>query len=119
MSLWGGGAVINRGLVISDNYEPLVVIGDRCALATNVTIIADSNPNNSRLKDLKSVEDCIFSKPVVLESDVWIGANVIILGGVRIAEGSIIGAGALVNKNTEPYSVYVGVPIRKLRGLKD
>ncbi|AWI33521.1 acyltransferase [Helicobacter apodemus] len=115
----GGGAVINRGLMISDNYEPLVVIGDRCALATNITIIADSNPNNSLLKDLKSVKNCIFSKPVILESDVWVGANAIILGGVRIAEGSIIGAGALVNKDTEPYSVYAGVPIRKLRGLKD
>ena len=117
MSLWGG-VVINRGLVISDNYEPLVIIGDRCALATNITIIADSNPNNSLLKDLKGVENCVFSKPVILESDVWVGANAIILGGVRIAEGSIIGAGALVNKDTEPYSVYAGVPIRKLRGLK-
>ncbi|WP_269149273.1 acyltransferase [Helicobacter apodemus] len=54
----------------------------------------------------------------MLESDVWVGANAIILGGVRIAEGSIIGAGALVNKDTEPYSVYAGVPIRKLRELK-
>lgn len=47
-------------------------------------------------------------------NDVWIGDEVTILGGVSIADGSVIGAGAVVTKNTEPYGIYVGVPAKKI-----
>ena len=47
-------------------------------------------------------------------NDVWIGDEVTILGGVNIADGSVIGAGAVVTKDTEPYGIYVGVPAKKI-----
>lgn len=43
------------------------------------------------------------------------GANVTILKGVTIAEGCVIGGGAVVTKSTEPYGIYVGVPARHIR----
>jgi len=47
---------------------------------------------------------------VTIEDDVWIGANAVILEGVTVAKGSVIGAGAIVTKSTQPYSISVGVP---------
>ena len=47
---------------------------------------------------------------IIIEDDVWIGARAIILKGVRIGRGSVIGAGAVVNKDVPPYSVVGGVP---------
>ena len=52
--------------------------------------------------------------PVVIGNDVWIGANAVILPGVTIGDGTIIGAGAIVTSNTDPYSIVGGVPARKI-----
>jgi dTDP-4-amino-4,6-dideoxy-D-glucose acyltransferase len=59
--------------------------------------------------------DNLIIKPVIFEKFVNTGANVIILPGVTLAEGSVIGAGSLVTKNTEPWTIYVGVPARPLK----
>ena len=51
--------------------------------------------------------------------DVWVGYGSIILSGVNIAEGCIIAAGSVVTKDTEPYSIYAGVPAKKIRNRFD
>jgi maltose O-acetyltransferase len=51
-------------------------------------------------------------KRVVIESDVWIGAGAIILPGVHLAQGTVVAAGAIVTKPTQPFSVVAGVPAR-------
>ncbi|MBR4967709.1 MAG: acyltransferase [Bacteroidaceae bacterium] len=53
--------------------------------------------------------------PVVIEDDVWVGANVTILKGVTIGRGSVIAAGAVVNKSTPPYSISGGIPAKTIR----
>jgi len=53
--------------------------------------------------------------PIILEEDVWIAANVTIAANTRIARGCVIGANAVVTRDTEPMGVYVGVPARRLR----
>ena len=52
---------------------------------------------------------------VEIGNDVWIGKNVTIMAGVKIADGSVIGANALVTKDTKPYSINVGVPARCIK----
>lgn len=53
--------------------------------------------------------------PLVVEDEVWIGANVLILPSVnRIGFGAIIGAGAIVTKDVEPWAIVAGVPARKI-----
>ena len=54
---------------------------------------------------------------VKIKDDVWIGAGVIILSGVTVGECSVIGAGAVVTKDVEPYTVVAGVPAKKIRNL--
>ena len=53
--------------------------------------------------------------PVVIEDDVWIGARVTVLKGVRIGRGSVIGAASVVTKSIPPFSVAVGNPCRVVR----
>lgn len=52
-----------------------------------------------------------------IKDDVWVGAGVIILSGVTIGECSVIGAGAVVTKDVEPYTIVAGVPARKIRDI--
>lgn len=52
---------------------------------------------------------------VVIQSDVWIGANVTLLPGVIIGEGSIVGAGSVVTKSLPSYSICVGNPCKPIK----
>jgi chloramphenicol O-acetyltransferase type B len=51
---------------------------------------------------------------VKIEDDVWVGYGSIILSGVKICEGSIVAAGSVVTNDIEPYSIYGGVPAKKI-----
>ena len=48
-------------------------------------------------------------------NDVWIGCNAVIMAGVNVGDGAIIGAGAVVTKDVEPYAVVVGVPGKRIK----
>ena len=110
---------ITPGLIVNDGYSGLCRIGDRVAIATNVTIVVDSNANQSRLGDLPYVREHLTkTAPVVIEDDVWLGTNVVILPGVTIGRGAIIGAGAVVAQDVPPFSVAAGVPARVIRRLE-
>jgi acetyltransferase-like isoleucine patch superfamily enzyme len=50
-----------------------------------------------------------------LDADVWISANATVLSGLRIAVGTVVGAGSVVTHDTEPYGIYVGNPARLIR----
>lgn len=52
---------------------------------------------------------------IVIGNDVWIASHVLIMGGVKIGDGAIIGAGAVVVKDVEPYSIVAGNPAKLIR----
>ncbi|HZL12387.1 MAG TPA: CatB-related O-acetyltransferase [Prolixibacteraceae bacterium] len=54
-------------------------------------------------------------KRVIVGNDVWIGTNAIILGGLKIGNGVIIGAGAIVTKDVPDYAIVVGVPAKIIK----
>ncbi len=56
---------------------------------------------------------------VVIEDDVWLGAGVMILDGVRVGTGCVVGAGSVVTKELPPFSVAVGVPARIVANRRD
>ena len=86
-------------------------IGNYVMMGTHCLIISQ----NHRFHDL-TIPMCRqgFQQdmPIVIEDDVWIGSRVIILPGVRIGHGSIIGAGAVVTKDVEPYTIVGGNPAK-------
>ena len=52
---------------------------------------------------------------ISIESGVWIGSGAVILPGITLGEGSVVGANSVVTKNTEPYSINVGIPAKLIR----
>lgn len=56
---------------------------------------------------------------VIIEDDVWVGHRAIVLSGVKIGRGSIIAAGSVVTKNVESYSIYGGIPAKKIKNRFD
>ncbi|MDE5998007.1 MAG: CatB-related O-acetyltransferase [Muribaculaceae bacterium] len=52
---------------------------------------------------------------IVIGNDVWIGYDAVIMAGVKIGDGAIIGARAVVTKDVEPYSIVGGVPAKAIR----
>ena len=90
-------------------------IGNGVRIATQVVVIP---ANHGIAKDSPIRKQSITKLGIVIEDDVWIGAGAKILDGVRLRKGSVIGAGAVVTQNTEPYCVYVGVPARMIKSRK-
>ncbi len=68
-------------------------------------------------KDIPIIQTDLLIKPVRICQGSEIGMNAIILPGVTVGEGAIVGAGAVVTKDVEPYTVVVGVPARFLKKL--
>ena len=95
-------------------------IGSYVMISPNVTVITGSHKTDvigkymieitEKDKMLSGLEK--YDKPVVIEDDVWIGANVLILKGVTIGRGSIIHAGQVITKNIPPYTIYVNDKIQ-------
>lgn len=56
-----------------------------------------------------------INQPIEIGNDVWIGSNCIIMPGIKIPNGVIIGAGAVVTKSPPPYTIIAGVPARVIK----
>lgn len=92
-----------------------VTIGSHVNLAQGITVTALNH--NFSSKDKFIDEQGVATSPIVIEDDVWIGANAVILPGVRIGRHSVIAAGAVVNRDVPPYSLAVGVPAQVKRKI--
>ena len=89
------------------------IIGNNVRIAAHCVIIPANHCYNRR--DIPIYRQGLVTKGIVIEDDVWIGANVTVLDGVHIGTGAIIGAGATVTKDVLPYSVNGGVPSKLLK----
>lgn len=61
------------------------------------------------------LRDNLIIKPIIFHDFANVGANVTIFPGVTLAEGSVIGACSLVTKDTEPWTIYAGIPARPIK----
>lgn len=57
----------------------------------------------------------VQSEEVVIERHVIIGSGCVVLPGIILREGSSFGAMTLINRSSEPWSIYAGIPFRKIR----
>jgi len=130
----GRGVVIKRGVVFGDGsgvcigdesqigyFDSLYVnelqIGKYVLIGPHVAVI-DANHRFDRLDIPIKYQGYQYKGPVIIEDDVFIGANVTILSGVRIGTGAVVGAGAVVNRDVPPYAVVGGVPARVIKYRK-
>ncbi|MBR4265592.1 MAG: CatB-related O-acetyltransferase [Bacteroidales bacterium] len=114
----GEGSSIPKGSTIYCTKATLT-IGKKVIFGPNPTIITGDHRINIIGKYMIDVSDeeklPENDLPVVIEDDVWVGANVTILKGVTIGRGSVIAAGAVVTKSCKPYSIIGGVPAKLIK----
>jgi maltose O-acetyltransferase len=117
----GRGSFIHMGCLF---YENVVIgnnsiIGRNCNLLgniiikDNVSITAESYIfSSSHYKDSPLFE--AYTKPVIIESRVWIGARSVVLPGVTLGEGAVLGANSTAVRDIPPYTVFAGTPARQI-----
>jgi acetyltransferase-like isoleucine patch superfamily enzyme len=98
--------VINFGCLL-DGRKFHIRIGHDVSIGPNATILTlGHDPQSADLADRGA--------DVVIGDRVWIGYGALILPGVKLGEGAVVGAGAVVTKNVEPFAIVAGNPARKI-----
>lgn len=95
-----------------------VFIGQDTTIAPNVFISSGSHQfDKEPLMPIKDQDKKypFKSQPVKIGKDVWIGINVFIKAGVTVGDGVIIGANSVVTSDLENYSIYAGIPAKKIK----
>jgi acetyltransferase-like isoleucine patch superfamily enzyme len=93
-------------------------IGRHCLLAGGVLIFdMDGHPLDAESRRAGDPTPPEGMAPVIVEDDVWIGAQAMVLKGVTIGARSIVAAGAVVTKNVPPDAVVAGNPARVMKTL--
>jgi acetyltransferase-like isoleucine patch superfamily enzyme len=115
----GDSTGVNSGTIIqSTNKCPVticadVIIGQRCFVVGGGSYNIERVDIPIRLQGIKD------DGGVTLEEDVWLGANVTVLGGVTVGKGSVVAASAVVTKTVQPYSICRGIPAEVTGKRKD
>ncbi len=131
------GAILNNvniadfSYISNDSIISNVDIGKFCSISSNVKIGLGPHPSRTFVSTYPAFysnenlgcptsfrENKIFddaAPKTILANDVWLGANVIIPGGIQIATGTIVAAGSVVVKDVPPYAVVGGNPARIIR----
>jgi acetyltransferase-like isoleucine patch superfamily enzyme len=108
----GEGSYINSGTVIYTGHG--VSIGKGVLIAANCTL-APGNHQFDRADITIAAQGFQPSRGgIVIEDDVWIGANCVILDGAILRRGSVVGAGAVVRTELAANTVYAGNPLREI-----
>ncbi len=103
-------------------HDPQASIGRYCSLNDASYLVTGGNHHR------EYVSTCLFywtmgagpktysdsNGPIVIGNDVWSGFGSMVMSGVRVGDGAIIAAGAVVTKHVEPYSIVGGVPARHI-----
>ncbi len=108
----GEDCALNSGTVLYTGNG--IRIGDGVLIAANCTLA----PTNHAFADPeRRIRDQGFQPSrggIVIEDDVWLGANVVVLDGAVIGRGTIVAAGAVVRGVLEPMSIYAGAPAQRV-----
>ena len=115
----GNNCYIGRNSQIECNTK----IGNNVLIANNVSFVGKYDHNYQQIgvpiRFTSQVRDSDYSwleldRSVEVGDDVWIGFGAILLSGVKVESGCIIAAGSVITKDTEAYSIYAGVPAKKV-----
>lgn len=108
-----GMTFINYNCVILDTSP--VYIGENTFIASGVCIACAGHSLDPNQRALGYG----ISKPITIGSEVWIGANATVCGGVKIGKGSVIGAGSVVTKDVPEGVIAAGNPCKVIRKITE
>ena len=125
----GNECRIMRNVYIGNGNE--IIIGDNCRINENVrldniemgnhvmvardSVLLGKSHNYKELEIPMENQGNAVTEKIFINDDVWLGLRSIIMPGIKIEKGTIIGAGAVVTKNTELNGIYGGVPAKLIR----
>lgn len=127
--LIGNGVFIGRGTILTCHNGDIVLednvnIGFNCVISSLSRIVIGENnlmaafcylaggDHDSDRTDIPVLFQGRSSKGIVIDKNVWLGAGVAVLDGVKIGRDSIIAAGAVVNKNVPEFAIAAGLPAK-------
>lgn len=95
------------------------IVGNYCSFGPDVKIGQSQHSVDFLTTAQKISSRCInyslVKSPAVIGNDVWIGANAVIMQGVKVGNGAVIGANAVVTKDVPDYGIAVGVPAKTIK----
>jgi acetyltransferase-like isoleucine patch superfamily enzyme len=122
----GNYALVHGARIVCDDE---IKIGDYALISWNVVLMdtyrMPLNPSERRRelerlpkRELRRIDSNEPARPIHIGANVWIGFDACILPGVKIGEGSIVGARSVVTTDVEPYTIVAGNPARVIRRLE-
>lgn len=119
----GRGVTIGEGTYVNSGYVMSGEIGRWCSIAYGVLIgPTEHDPDGWTTSPARALSVGLPASstdkpkpPPVIEDEVWLGAHVVVLRGVRIGRGAVIAAGAVVTRDVPGMEIWGGVPARRLR----
>ncbi|WP_445683074.1 2,3,4,5-tetrahydropyridine-2,6-dicarboxylate N-acetyltransferase [Solibacillus sp. FSL H8-0538] len=97
----GAKTMIDMGAILGGR----VIVGENCHIGAGTVLAGVIEPPSAT--------------PVIIEDNVMIGANAVVLEGVRVGKGAVVAAGAIVIEDVAPYTVVGGVPARVLKKIDE
>ena len=110
---FGNGVYANFNLTLVDDCD--IFVGNNVMIAPNVTITTGTHPIHPVLRSKQAQ----YNLPVHIGNNVWIGAGVTILPGVKIGDNTVIGAGSVVTKDIPANVVALGSPCKVFRDINE
>jgi acetyltransferase-like isoleucine patch superfamily enzyme len=106
----GPGSFINSGCVLYSGNG--IRIGANVLIAANCTLAPTNHEYRDRARLIREQGFKPSKGGIVIEDDVWIGANSVLLDGAVVRRGCVVGAGSIVRNELPEYSISAGVPAR-------
>lgn len=106
----GEHVVINSGCVLYTGQG--IRIGNHVAMAANCTLAPVNHAYQEKSRLIREQGFLPGKGGIVIEDDVWIGANCVLLDGAVLRRGCVVGAGSIVRGELAAYTVYAGQPLR-------
>ncbi len=124
VTLGAGSYIVSATLEFGGGRQSHVLVGNYTSIAHNVVFLSGYNHDHHRASTYpfddymtgigatKNTYTEANRYQIIIGNDVWIGRGATIMGGVRIGNGAVIGANAVVTRDVPPYAVAVGSPAR-------
>jgi acetyltransferase-like isoleucine patch superfamily enzyme len=109
----GPDSYLNSGCVLYTGHG--IVIGRDVLVAANCTFAPTNHATADRDRPIRLQGFAPSRGGIVVEDDVWIGANCVLLDGAHVGRGCVIAAGSVVRGRLAPHGVYGGQPLTRLR----
>lgn len=109
----GNNVSFNEGVMVNADVGGSISIGNNVIVGPGVVLRSSDHIFTSRDVPIRSQGH--LPGTIVIEEDVWIAANVMVVGNVRIGRGAVVAAGAVVVKDVPTYTVVGGVPARWIK----